>query len=616
MEIRKYIVAAAAAATVAAASAQDAPLRGTVNVDGKYLPDVIRQDRINTLPRVYTFPMEINKLAYEQKGVSTPFRPSFTPLPAIGWRTDREYSSQRGYVDLTAGSWLNASLSAGYTIINDADTQLGVWLQHSSSSLFKPKMADWADDVKRRYYDENVGVNFTHSFEGAGRLSAKVNYHLSAFNYYGVYLPEGKREDGFKAPTQTLNDIFARVGWNSPIGADLQYDVAAGVRYFGYRRLYLPDFSDPTVTGTPATESLVPVKGERETNLFLKGGVAYSFDDKSTLGITLGGDYFGYSKSIFSGAAPDDYGNIALTPYYSFRKGMLDIRLGAEVDITANAGPDGDRFSAFHIAPDVRFDFKHGPAGVYLAIGGGVDPNSLASMYDRGDYYGAPALRCTNPTYSPFDGKLGINFGPFLGLSMGVDFAYKYARHYYMPVFYTRWLNAPREMLPGNVAVNYLDPLNVNLKGWSFGAHVDYKLSDVFTAGASLSYQPQSYDKGYDNGIDRPRWLLNANASVRPVKPLLLQLQYNYRGVRKAFVQTTRRLIDVAPGVSTNIGENGYTAMRLPDITDLYFRAAYDVTKALTISVQADNLLNRKVQYLPDIVTPGVCILGGLEFRF
>lgn len=603
MEVNKFfLVAAIMAASAYSLSAQDGPLRGTVNVDGKYLPDVIRQDRINTLPRVYSFPLEAGTLDYEQKGVATPFAPSFLPLPAIGWQTNRTVSDQRGYLDVNAGSWLNSSVSAGYSILDSRESDLSVWMQHNSTSLFKVRMREDADQTTRKRYDEVVGARFSHTFGEAGRLSAELAYHLGYFNYYG-YCAMDEAGKMASVPSQTLNDVAARVGWRNLPGSVLQYDASAGVRYFGYRRVYLP----------MTHGRLDSFKGEKETDVDISGGVAYSFDEKSTLGVRLRADYLGYDTPLWRQEVIDNYGNISLTPYYRFNRGMLDIHLGACLDFTLNAGPKGDRFSAFHIAPDVRFDFKAGPAGLYLHLLGGNTLNTLARQAQE-NYYGLPALLTTNPEYSPLDARLGINFGPFSGIKAGVSFAYKYARHYQYPTLYMLYLNEPLQSF-GTSRADYLNSRGCDLKGWSIAANIGYSLADIFSIGVEGSYQPQNADKGYADGPDRPRWIMLATASARPVKPLQLTLQYRYRGVRNAYLPTV--LNSDIPGASFGSDDAyGVRAIRLPDVTDLAFRASYDVSKMLTVSLQADNILNRKISLMPDVRSEGISVMGGVELRF
>lgn len=621
MEVTSFIKTTMAAALIAcghAALAQDGPLRGTVNVDGKYLPDVIRQDRLNTLPRLYSFPLTSTPLEYAFRGVVTPYNPEFSALPVTGWRVDRNVRHYRGYLDINAGSWLNSSVSAGYRPIFDDEKSLAVWLQHNSSSLFKPKMADYADNIRREKYDEVIGADYSHTIADAGRLDAKVAYHLGYFNYYGFYAPGDREEDPRKAPTQTLNDITGRVGWSALPDAPLQYDAALDVRYFGMRRLYAPVPEIMVMSGGGTQEIKAPgVKGGRETHIRLGGGLSYAFSQSSTLGFRLHGDWLGYAPVAEHLSPIDDYGDVSLTPYYRLRKGNLDVNLGVNLDFTFNAGPKGDRFDTFHASPDVRLDFRSGIAGLYLHVGGGTRLNTLASLCTS-DYYGLPTLVATTPSYVPVDAELGINFGPMSGITAGVSFAYKYVNHQPFGGLYTAYLNRTLDgRMPQGVVAEPLSPDGMKVQGWSIGANIGLDLGKYVSLAFDGSYQPQKGDKGYYNGLDRPRWLLSASAKVTPIEPLGITLQYNYRGVRNVY---TAARYESAIGDGAIAGGDAYDAgvqaIRLPDVTDLALRVSYNITPAISVSVQADNLLNNKIEILPDVKTSGVNILGGVQFTF
>ncbi len=100
---------------------------------------------------------------------SPPSPPQPLPLEATGWRTSRLEAS-RGYIDAGLGSWLNSTLSFGYTIIDDSDISAGVRFQHNSTSLWNPEIFD-GSDVCRQRYDERIGfpASPTGSMPGLSR---------------------------------------------------------------------------------------------------------------------------------------------------------------------------------------------------------------------------------------------------------------------------------------------------------------------------------------------------------------------------------------------------------------------------------------------------------------
>lgn len=119
-----------------------AQLHESISVEGKYVPEIIKVDRINTFPKPLKFSMAASPLEYEKSGVAAAFIPSMLAMPATGWNDTKEFSSNRGYLELGAGSWLNSTLSAGYRFVDNASTLAGIRLQHNSTSLWKPHMSD------------------------------------------------------------------------------------------------------------------------------------------------------------------------------------------------------------------------------------------------------------------------------------------------------------------------------------------------------------------------------------------------------------------------------------------------------------------------------------------
>lgn len=607
MEIR-YIAAAAALSAVLALHAQsNAPLRGTVEVDGKFLPDVIRQDKVNTLPRLYSVPLETSTLQYETKGVVTPFEPTFSPMPVLAWQSTRRINKSRGYVNLQAGSWLDASLSAGYRFIDDGKTQFGVWLQHNSTSLWKPELSEATKDYKRRRYDEVIGFDFSQKFGKAGQLFADLTYHYGNFNYYGFYNPQGLGTTPAKAPGQNLNDLRLRGLWKGTPSADLGYRLGLGLHHVGYGKYYMP-----------SADGLWETDGAKETHVTLNGGVDYKPGEPSVIAIDVEGGLVTYADN--QGAPmPRTYGHLDFNPYYRYTSGDFSLKAGANLNLLLgdvyNENLDGYLHGTggkkFHASPDVRIDYRAGICGLYLHVGGGQQLNTMAYMMMH-DYYGTPSLYDVRPVNTPLDAKAGINFGPFSGITAGVAFAYKNTRHIPLYGLYTYDLNhyMPNEhAIPGaDLVWEPSSAQSMSVKGWSLEANVRYRYGEMIEMGIAGSYQPQDGMKGYYNGMDRPRWILDATASFCPVKPLRVTLQYGYRGVRKAYVGR----------YTSTFPEDTRAArfVRLPDVTDLSARVDYQLNDAISFSLQGNNLLGRRIDLMPDLPCPGAIVLGGVQFVF
>lgn len=579
-----------------------------INVEGKYVPEYISHDRIGLFPEPVKFPAQKSELDYSLTGVNADFEPMLVPLQATGWNSTRLYSANRGYLDLALGSWLRSTLSAGYRFVETKETIFGVRFQHNSTSLWKPEVSTAAADTRMWRYDESLGLYAAHSFGDNGRLDAAVDYHLGNFNYYGYAFAD--------APTQTLNDVAFRASWHSPSGRDiLTWHAGAAVRYFGYRSLYLP----ATTGGRPQN-----IQGSRETSAAIDAGINFPLSSKSAIGLEAEGQLIAYAKpegltsAETAAIAPDNYGMVTLTPYYRFVRSRLNIRLGARVDLAFRAGEVNDRYSTFHIAPDVRLDYNAGPLALYLHATGGNRLNTLAANYER-DYYQNPAVCSSRPEYTPLDATIGVTFGPFGGFHAGFDISYRMTNGlryggWYMPALNGDNVVAGSVRLPASIdgrPVDYdFNPgMGYNIRGFSLGLNVGYDAGRYFKIDGSGHYQKQDGDTGYFNGYDRPEWTAELRAETNPWSTLKFSVGYSLRAMRMMAVPTYW-------GDESKLNGAFTTDVRLPNTSMLSFGASYGITDNFDVSIQADNLLNRKNLYLPGLPEPGIAFSAGISLRF
>ncbi|MDE6443623.1 MAG: hypothetical protein K2K64_04275 [Muribaculaceae bacterium] len=601
-----------------------AQLHEQINVEGRYVPEIIKAEKINAFPKALDLTLTTPSLPYEGEGVAAAFSPVLMPLPATGWRATRAIDHKRGYLELGTGSWLNSTLSAGYRFVDNSSTLFGIRLQHNSTSLWKPEMSEATADVKQWRYDESVGLYASHVFRGAGRLDAAIDYHVGVFNYYGWLNPSALPGEKLNAPTQTLNDVSAKVDWRSRLSPEpsFSYALSAGVRHFAFRALPIPSLWNGTED-----------KGARETDVKLAGTVRMPWDNGSSIGLDAKFDLLLYggqeSTLLYDGnptnpsvslVRPNKYALLTLTPYYRFTRGLLDIKLGADVDIAVRAGEPGSRYSLFHFAPEVRFAMQTGQTGVFLNVLGGTTLNTLAALHER-DYYMMPTLLSTRPTYTPLDATFGVNLGPFSGFSLGVYGAFRVSRNVPLGGWYTAWMDYGTNPIPGMGDLSQpgerllysLDKDGINMHGFSVGARMEYTPLRILSLQANASYQPQKGEKGYFNGYDRPRVTADAHVSVSPLAPLRLSLGYDYRGVRNIYTRADGGV----PSVSINGGgKSRFMEMRLPDLCLLNFGANWDFNPNFSVWVQADNILNRHDDVLPLQPAQGLTLTAGVKLLF
>ena len=586
-----------------------------IDVEGKYTPEYIAMDRIGMFPKPVKFAVEKSSLAYTLGGVDAAFIPNAIPAVATGWNDTRLFDDTRGYIDLGLGSWLNSTLSAGYRIVDTQRSTLGVRLQHNSTSLWKQRFAgadgeSFKGDAMQRY-DESIGVYGSHKFDGKGRLDAAVDYHLGYFNYYGS-MGEQLSAQHSDVPTQTLNDVSARVGWTSPAAIDnFSWYATAGVRYFGFRRAYAP---------SEISDALESEKGGRETDVTLCAGLAFPTSSQSTLGLDVSGHLLTYDGGMLSS---HPYGAMTLTPYYRFNRVGINIRIGAEINLMFNARDENGRTRTFSAAPSIKIDYKTNGVAFFLNLLGGNRLHTLANLYAR-DYYMMPAIATSKPEYTPIDGAFGINFGPFSGFHAGVEFDFRATRDVDMLGWYTAWLNPDfygyaSDAVLGDYVVS--PALRQNLSGCSVALNLGYDAGRWFKLDARATYQHQSATHGYFNGIDRPEWTVGAKIESNPWKSLKLSLGCDLRGGRGftlPYMQLDHETGDDGattqqPAETVSMGRMLY---KVPNWFSLNFGASYDVTNTIGVWIQADNLSNRENYYAPGLQTPGITLSAGVSFRF
>ena len=599
--------AALALSVVLPVQAQE--LSGSLTVEGAYNPVIRNHDRLSGLPSRFQGELPQSSLPASLAGRPTQVVPGFAQFLTADpdMRLPHSYD---GYVSLLAGSYLNSSLSAGYRFVNTSETTLGAWLQHNSSSLYRPGAATATEGEcpRRKVYDETLGMYASHSLGDAGTISGKLVYHLGYFNYYTdrvnplTALP-------YDAPTQTLNDLGLDMMWDSafPQSRDWAFSGEVGYRYFGYRRFY---------QNTGVFHGLTP---SREHSLTPGLTAEYKAGGGNTVGITAHADLLFYSGGIDEAfpvpsvypvpvGSYGNYGIFGLAPRWTFSHGPWSIRAGARADFSWGIAG----FSSVHIAPDAAVSYSASHITIDLSATGGVTPNTLAANSEL-DMYQAPALISTTPLYTPVNAMLKVSLGDFRGFAAYVQAGYAVADNTPVTGWYPYNLFGV-DPFPGK---KYESLAALSLRGFTLGAGMSYTLGSLLDAAGSVTYQRQSGRDGYYNGPDRPRWTADVSASVSPLAGLKIGAGYEYRGVRTLYL--ARNIVDtsVPPTPDHNFdGDSSILGVRLPDITNLRAFASYTLDKRYTFSVEARNILGGNESLSPLMPSDGLNILGGVSILF
>ena len=587
--------------------ASKAQLNSSVEVEGTYQPLVIDTDPLATFPKSFKFELPTTNLEYDYSSIVTEFKPDILSMGVSGQGIDWPWKKRRGFVDFNMGSYLNTNLHAGCYLLNDSVNTLLADLKFHSSTLYREhRVPDtYTKPPRKRLYDGQIGLHYSRLIGSEGLFNAAVGYRAGYFNYYGTTIDRellDPEEGGIHIPTQTVNNVNAKVGFSSSPSIIKGWHLEGGVNYLAYRRLY-----------SPVTERLA-TSGDRETHLDLGGGYAFNFASYSAIAVDAKGDFLFYSDRQPLALATTDYkrhnyGIINLKPAYRFAKDELTIKAGVNITASYDAmGKEpGKHFGALHFSPDAVIEYKI-PAGVgiLLAATGGVTPSTL-QLKETFNRYQMPWLLSTQPVYTPIDARLAINVGPFSGFTGSIGIRYAAAKNVPLGGWYQDYLGAyvKNPLLNQNMDF-YLDPYtqSVNLHGFSFDLDLKYAYGTRVELAFNGNYTPQRGKLGIFNGFDRPRWIMSASAAVRPIDRLKVELGYEYRGVRNCYLWTqglVRRQLE---------------AYRLPDVCRLNARVTYSLLDNLDIYIKGENLLNQYTQLLPGLQSEGIVIAGGFYLEF
>lgn len=555
-----------------AATAQD--LHESFTVLGEYIPDVIRQDKIHTLPEKHLFTMPATSLPYATGGVAGEFRPSVGVMAPPLWHA-RLQNAPRGYLDFGMGNYMNMAGSAGYRFVNTTTTEAGIWLQHNSWWGFRPNLSAETAHYHKKLTDDRVGLYLSHTFT-AGTLRADVQYHGAWFNYYGA----SAAKPGDEAPTQTIVNPSVAVNWN---GADLgpwAYDATLRYHYLSLRRFGM-------------------LRGQKENAVTLGGNVAYHLNERNALALTVNAGSYLYSDPLNTLAASTDYGLLSLIPQYRFKADNLSVTAGADLAMAFHAGrsvfyPRQRDTRVFHAAPHVDLSYTRGIAALSLRAAGGIKANTLQAAAEA-DLYTAPVLAETTPLYSPVDTRLALTLTPLRALAASLHVDYAVVRGLYPNGNYISQAGYTEQLVTTTVG---------KVDGFMFGAEFIVTPIERLRLTAAFDYSPQHNDRGYFNGYDRPRWILDATARFSPTDRITVALNYNYRGVRR-FYQNT-----IADGITTT------TVIPLRDLTYLNAQASWRVMKPLALWVQVNNILGCRADILPGQPAPGCTFTAGFGLNF
>lgn len=571
MNIAKPIAAAAITAFVAL-TASSQSLNKEISVERDILPEYREASRLRLTPVITLPALRPSTLTYSftdnPAKVSSYATALSLPTFAAG-QTD----SCRGYIVGGIMPAVNAALSAGYRLIDNASTALGAQMQFNNIGYHSPIPYDYIplsysrNDKDRlvRFLSFDGGLNLTHRTGEKSILNAAALYSYSRYDYPfgGGAVDECYRQQG-------SNRFNANIAWrvNDP---DF---ISGGLRGSFERFAYIYHYvSDVTAGSSLQSDKLT---APREGNWRFGGDLGMAIGENGRASIDVD----------FSSIIPSNFNNdksswlLRLRPAYSFvRSGNTDIALGALIDLTHGSG------KSFHIAPDVTLSVAPSPVfKAYAKAGGGEVQNTLSSLYAASPYvlpvgYYRFGYEDFTNSHVPITVDAGIVIGPFNGFYAELFAGYARANDWCMPksglIYY--WKPMDVKAAHGGIEVGYLHGNRGEIK------------ARVEIAENSKS----NPSKTYYLWRDRAGTVVEATGRFRIIPRLEINGSYTLRA-----------------------GRHDIEGFSLGTVSDLGLGVTYSITRSLTAFLNGTNLLNRTYTMLGNMPSRGISGLAGVSYKF
>ena len=556
-----YIVAFMAIIIPVQAQENKNSLNREVTIEKDFTPIVRDASKINVLPEVETPSAVKQVISYSDWTFPSSVNPQIPVLPAYGYADTYKYSKKRGYIDYALGNYWNMTGSAGYRILDSKQNKLGVWFQHNSANgIVKYLQND--EKRKQKWNDNRVGLYYNHRFNTL-QLNIDGGYRYNTFNYYGYQIPLAADNKN-----QVAQQVNIKAGIKSlPDAEDFEYDISVGYnRYSNKLGLFL--FAD---------------EGKAQNHFSTKFRLGAPVNEISKIGIDGGMDNLFYSKNY------SEYGSftvIRLTPYYSVKQNNINLRLGMNMDISANDG------TIFRFAPDVRLDWEFYDSNfLYTSITGGKKIFTWDDLANITRYFYSVGEKSS---YTPVDAVIGFGSRAIPGVSFNLYGGYE---------------NVKDKLVSGGLVQGHKRPavgfFNLDRAAcWKLGIEVRYNYISWLEINAKVDF------RSWDNNevLYTPKWEGALDVKLHPVKPLTLYAGYNMATGRK-YIWKELNPLD---------SQNAQKVMRgtLKNIHNVKVGASYTFGNDVTLFAQVDNLLNRRYEYYYGMPAQRLNFMAGFAVNF
>lgn len=607
----KYTAAFAAAVTAVVAQAQQ-PLSKEIIVNREIEPaqrTAVRPTSVAPSIVAPTMKMpDLRAAEYTGLGRLRHVMPLLEPAP---WNDTLAVQPFRGYAAVGYLPAFNLAASAGYDLLRTARHNAGVWMQYNGASWrqHSSQIAGYNGDdarIQDRYNNFRIGLDGDFGFSG-GRLTASAGFMADARRLPNI------AEDY----DRTATDFGLRVNWDGKAGKNL-YRIGANVGNFGYGKnlpvAKMAAFNDPAHTDPRADKSI------SETTFGFDLGYRRLWKSHSW-GIDVNADLQSISRDgtfapglVSDAAGTVDYpamlyyyssggvtrGFVRVRPSYRLNLDKVNLELGINLPIGVGEGNDT------YLMPDVRAEYAPSQMfALWTQVKGDAVSNTLAQMWQVNPWLqGNVSYRHS----SYFDWTLGINVGPVAGFSAELWGGLSNADNWYGNGIVFAGDTRGLDLHPGSEAYRTTPAFDImevrDFDGVHGGLRLTYNWRDIVKVSASAEIASHDAgDGGYWQWRDRAQSVIGATLTVKPISPLQINLDWQWRTGRRANMYTAQQY--ALTDVLLNFAYWDITTVSLRNVSNLHFRADYALTPVFTIFADLDNLLCRRWNITPQIQSPG-----------
>ena len=571
-------------------------LHKEITVDRTSEPERREAARIGVLPAVWLPAMSASPLGYSDKVVSARVPNTITMLEPVAYGNTDSAAQYLGYVKIGLFPLFNADVSAGARFIDNSTTRLSFHAQYDGSTYRRDyRGVDSENSSKHTWHDHslNLGLDLHQAIGRKSVLDAGVSYTFGRHNQPAFYT-----DSRF---SQSASRIDVNALFTTSIEA-LRLKAGINASHFGFYGLRGVEYGPWNAADGPGFDILsAPTQRQNRAVITLGGELPAS--ESSRFGLDLTVDllrnvrpYAVQTIPFFSTGSLHKKGVngvYTISPYFGSATETFNVRLGLDADLNSGDG------SFFRIAPDVRLAWTPTQIfGVELKATGGTELNSLASLYSGVTPYLNPTA-AYGRSHVPYDIDARLSFGPFLNTSIEVYGGYARAKSWLMPI--------ESGLFPGGARFEGLD-----FKGHRLGVALTYDNGRTVALRASYTTAPSGHKKGWYEWRDRARHVVDARLSVRPLRPLVVDLGYELRAGRADYCYSPYP----EPSGVGNLLYYPIFRTSLGTISDLSLGANYAVNARLNIWAKGMNLLSRSYMHIGRRPARGITALVGLSYKF